>query len=75
MLFHRGCCHGHGAADDDYLSPMQEAINATFDGKMKTKPHQRYINNQQVKKLYDSAMKEEAQFGEHLNDAGCFLWS
>jgi len=54
---------------------MQEAINATFDGKMKTKPHQRYINNQQVKKLYDSAMKEEAQFGEHLNDAGCFLWS
>jgi hypothetical protein len=77
MLYHRGCCHGDAVDDEDYLSPMQEAINAAFDGKMKTKPHQRYINYQQVKKMYDSAMKAEAQFGEHLDndddddDDGC----
>ena len=63
MLYHRGCCHGQAAQDDDYLSPMQKGIEKGSELKRNTKQFQGYTQTQ-IKTKYATAMKEEAQFGE-----------
>lgn len=63
LLYHRGCCHGNSAQDDDYLSPMQEAIEKGSELKRKAKQRQGYTQTQ-IKKMYNTAMREEAQFGK-----------
>ncbi len=63
-LYHRGCCHGFKTVDEDFVSPMQQAIEAF--GTVKPKKSHPGYTQKQIKQMYDTATKEEAQFGESL---------
>lgn len=71
-LFHKGCCHGHKIVTEDFVSPMQEAIEKGACGKLNAKQRQGYYTQTQLKKMYATAMREEAQYGEPCHTNLCW---
>jgi hypothetical protein len=72
MLYHRGCCHNDAKTFDDYLSPMQRAINNIADGEGMKKGGKKpkmpklcsgLFSRDVILKQYNNAMREEAKFG------------
>ena len=74
-LYHRACCHNDSERSDDYLSPMARAVyegqiesaksaTSTKKGNNGSSLRGRVVDHSAVKRSYNTAMREQARFGE-----------
>ena len=75
-LWHRGCCHKIGVSDEDYLTPLQTAVEVAQDkmdeiektGKSETVEKAKDISH--LLKSYRTALREESKFQNDQFDTG-----